>query len=183
MATAGDYRWIHDSLDDAACVTVVVGKDSEGVLLAFNADPSLSVPIDESDGYASGRAYVSVLDVPGAVIAVEYNGFQGSLPEVLGAASSEGRAASMFWNVNDDNAFSCAAEGEILASVDMYDAEDPEDADELPEDLTPLFVAAGASDADLHATGLAMVEEFTGIRVTPEHLASVTVAHPIIGER
>jgi hypothetical protein len=181
MATADDYEWIHDSLDDAACVTVVVGKDSAGVLAAFNADASLSVPIDDSDGYVDGRVYVSVLDVPGAVIALEYNGFQGSLPEVLGAASSDGRAASMFWNVNDDNAFSCAAGGETLASVDMYDAEDPEATDELPEDLTALFAGAGASDADLHATGLAMVEEFTGIRVTPEHLASMTVAHPIIG--
>jgi hypothetical protein len=180
MATADDYQWIEDSLDDAACVTVVVGKDSASVLLAFNADPSSSVPIGESDGYASGHAYVSVLDVPGAVIAVEHNGFQGSLPEVLTAASSEGRAASMFWNVNDDNAFSCAAEGEMLASVDMYDAEDPEDTDELPEALTPLFAAAGDRDADLHAVGLAMVEEFTGIRVTPEHLASMEVAHRIM---
>jgi hypothetical protein len=180
MATADDYQWIDDSLDDAACVTVVVGKDSAGVLLAFNVDPASSVPICESDGYVSGNtAYVSVLDVPGAVIAVEFNGFQGSLPEVLAAASSEGRAASMFWNVNDDNAFSCAAAGEMLASVDMYDAEDPEDSDELPEALTPLFVAAGAGDVDLHATGLAMVEEFTGIRVTPEHLASMEVAHRI----
>lgn len=182
MATADDYEWIHDSLDDAACVTVVVGKDSAGVLTAFNADPGLSVSVDDSDAYADGRAYVSVLDVPGAVIAVEYNGFQGSLPEVLGAASGDGRAASMFWNVNDDNAFSCAAGGEMLASVDMYDAEDPDGADELPENLTALFAGAGAGDADLHATGLAMVEEFTGIRVRPEHLASMPVAHPIIGE-
>ena len=39
MATAEDFQWIHDSLDDAACVTVVI-EDCDGVLEAFNADRS-----------------------------------------------------------------------------------------------------------------------------------------------
>ena len=193
MTTADDYRWIHESLDDAACVTVVVGQDRTGVLLAFNADRSAPLPIDEAsdavfeadddedESPGSGGAYVSVLEVPGAVIAVEFNGFQGSLPEVLSAAAVGGRAASMFWNVNDDNAFTCAAAGEVLASVDMYDAEEPGSTG-LPEELVPLFAAAGAEDADLHAAGLAMVEQFTGIKVMPEHLASMDLAYRIIGE-
>ena len=50
MATAEDFQWIHDSLDDAACVTVVIGKDRDGVLEAFNADPS-AIPIGEAEGY------------------------------------------------------------------------------------------------------------------------------------
>ena len=64
----------------------------------------------------------------------------------------------------------------------MYDAEDLEDSN-LPEELMSLFASAGTDDADLHATGLAMVEQFTGIRVTPDHLAAMRDAHRIIGER
>jgi hypothetical protein len=49
----------------------------------------------------------------------EYNGFQSAQPEVLKALSANGSASSMSWNVNDDNAFSCARGGELVASVDM----------------------------------------------------------------
>jgi len=104
------------------------------------------------------------------------------MPEVLIALSADGRAASMFWNVNEDNAFTCARDGHLLATVDMYDAEDPEQAD-LPNELMPLFETAGAEDADLHAIGLAMVEQFTGIRVTRERIALLDIAYPISTER
>ncbi len=50
MATAEDIQWIHDSLDDAACVTVVIGKDRDGVLEAFSADRS-AIPVGEAEGY------------------------------------------------------------------------------------------------------------------------------------
>jgi hypothetical protein len=76
-------------LGDAACLAAVVGSTSSEVLA------------------------VSVVDVPGGVIAVEVNGFQGSLPEVIQRLSVGGATASMFWNVNDDNAFSCGRDGEI----------------------------------------------------------------------
>ena len=105
MTTADDYQWIHESLEGAACVTVVIGEDRDGVLVAFNASRSMSVPVGEASGYG-------------------------------------------------------------------FDA----------DDLVPQIAAAGVGDAGLHASGLAMVERFTGIRVLPERVASMEIAHPIIGE-
>lgn len=185
MASAGDYAWVDDStLGEAACVTAVVGLDREAVLSAFGADTTSAVDFEDAYGFDSDDesgadvTYVAVREITGGVVAVERNGFQGSLAGILGPLSARGVAASMFWNVEEDNAFSCARDGEILASVDMYDAEDADDI-ELPEELRALFETATADDADLHAIGLAMVEAFTGIKVTPEDIAELQEAHPV----
>ncbi|GAA2155769.1 hypothetical protein GCM10009844_43320 [Nocardioides koreensis] len=174
MPSADDYTWLEDSLlGEAACLTVVLGKSRESVLADFGADAQVVVPID--DAYGNG---VSLVDIPDGVIAIEYNGFQGAQPEVLRALSVDGSASSMFWNVNDDNAFSCARGGQLVATVDMYDAEDPGEVD-LPDDLRLLFELGADEDADLHAIGLAMVEQFTGVKITAVHVENAEVAHPI----
>ena len=188
MASADDYGWLEDYFDDAACLTVVVGKDEAAVLHDLGADRTATVAMgdavsfDEDEEGSNGPSFVSVIAVPGGVLAVEFNGYQGSLSEVVAALSSGGRAASMFWNVNDDNAFTCARQGELVATVDMYDAEEPDSVD-LPDELMTLFASAEDGDADLHALGLAMVEQFTGIRITPEQIASLDAAYPVPGTR
>lgn len=177
MASPEDYGWVHDVLFDAACVTAVAGATRAEVLAAFGADPTVQLAAGEAYG-GGDKDYVSVTEVSGGVVAVELNGFQGSLPEVLIRVAGDKGAASMFWNVNDLTAFTCARQGELLASVDMYDAEDPGDV-ELPDEVRSLFEAAGDEDADLHATGMAMVEAFTGIKVTADLVESMEIAHPI----
>lgn len=177
MPSADDYAWLEDSfLGEAACVTAVVGKSRESVLEDFGANVQVAVSIEDAYGNS-----VSVVDVPGGVLAIEYNGFQGAQEEVLEALSGNGPASSMFWNVNDDNAFSCARDGQLLATVDMYDAEDPDEVD-LPPDLQALFELGADEDADLHALGLAMIEQFTGIKITPIHVETAKVAHPIVNK-
>ena len=176
MAAPHSYGWISESaLGDAACVTVIVGSPANEVLARFGADSSRTMAA--ADGDAPGGS-VAVVGVPGGVLAVEFNGFQGSLGEVIQRLSTDGLAASMFWNVNDDNAFSCARDGQLIASVDMYDAEDGDEID-LPEELRDLFELAADEDADLHAVGVAMVERFTGVAVPEDAIASITVAHPV----
>lgn len=120
---------------------------------------------------------IGVTQIPGGLLMVEDDGFVGSRPEVLARLSGNGRAASMFWNVNDHTAFSFAQTGELLGSVDLYDADDPDFAHEidLPVELRQLFSAAGHEDADLHATGLALVATFTGIEMRREDVAQVDV--------
>ncbi|HET6562661.1 MAG TPA: DUF6461 domain-containing protein [Marmoricola sp.] len=177
MATPDEYAWIHEVLSDAACVTAVTGTTEVDVLRAFGADSAAQVPLE--DAFGTGETgCVSVVGVDGGVIAIEFNGFLGSLPEVLTSLSIGGLAASMFWNVNDDNAFSCARHGELLTSVDLYDAEDPDDVD-VPVELRQLFESAGREDADLHATGVAMVAQFAGVGISADVVASIRSAHPI----
>jgi len=174
------HEWLLDSgLVAAGCITVMVGVNRAGALAAFGADTTQVVPADAYGYEDAPNSHVSVVEVPGGTVAFEYNGYWGSRPEVLIPASALGRAASLFWNVEDDNAFTCAENGEIVATVDMYDADDGDET--LPDDLHSMFAQAMDEVFNWRAVGLSMVEQFTGIKVFAGLLASATVGHPVLG--
>ena len=179
-----DYAWIHDTpLLVAACLTVVTGATADEVmdtLCGRRQDepvPGSAARFGVARLPHGGELRVGVTPVPGAVLVVEADGYVGAQPETLARLSVAGRAASMFWNVNENNRFSFAERGELLGSVDLFDAEDPDYADEvdLPVGLRDLFATAGHEDADLHATGLALVATFTGVDIRPEDVARVDI--------
>ncbi|MGH3250452.1 MAG: DUF6461 domain-containing protein [Trebonia sp.] len=170
------YRWVRRSaLDIAATVTVVTGSTTEEVVRAFGADPrrpeSLRAIADDLNVRMSVDPWVAVLEAGAAVLAIEYNGFQGSNGGVLGRASAGGRAASMFWNVNAMTSLSFAEDGQVLASFEW-----PEDVDAVPA------VAAALDGLDFHdhrnktAKGLVAVERFTGRGITAQDLAQIEAA-------
>ncbi|MBG6092094.1 DUF6461 domain-containing protein [Actinomadura viridis] len=171
------YRWLRrSSLGEAATVTVVTGADAADVLRAFGADParpeSMRTIGEDLMRRQSIDPWVAVLDVGGAVLAVEYNGWQGSTVPVLTRVSAGGRAASMFWNVNAVTRLSFAEHGEVLLSVEPFaDIEAP------PQ------IAASLADldfADHHRgkkmMGLVAVQRFTGHGITAEDLARIEAA-------
>jgi Family of unknown function (DUF6461) len=164
------YRWMrHTALDVAATVTVVTGATVDEVLRAFGADPSrpMSLRGIEEDLTVRGSIdpWVAVLDAEGAVLAVEYNGFQGSDEAVLGLASARGRAASMFWNVNGLTCLSFAEGGRVLASF-----EPPHDVDAGPEVAAALDGLDFDDYRDESGKGLVAVERFTGRGITQQDL-------------
>jgi hypothetical protein len=165
------YRWLRRSaLAEAATVTVVTGTDIAGVLRAFGADPTQPESIQAVDG--SSDPWVAVLDVGGAVLAVEYNGWQGSNQPVLARASRHGRAASMYWNVNAVTRLSFAEHGEVLLSLEPYGEI------EAPPRVAETLV--GLDFADYHrgkqSMGLVAVQRFTGYSMTAEDLGGIVAA-------
>ncbi len=175
------YHWVERiSLSDAATVTFVRDKSSPEVLRAFGADPSAPASLREFSerDYQNIDPWVCVLDVPGGVIAIEFNGWQGSDGPVLRALSSpHTRAASMFWNVNALRRFSLARNGEVLASFELgLDSTTSPEALELLSDV----------DLDGHhrtAIGLLAASRFTGLSLSAEDLARVeaaAVGYPIL---
>jgi hypothetical protein len=178
MPNPSDYEWVDDELSDAACVTAIADAAVEAVLAAFGADPSIELTGNDAFGDDYGGA-VAAHAVPGGVVAVELNGYQGSRGEVLARLSTLGLAASIFWNVEDDNAFTYASDGEVADGVDMYDAEDPEEVD-LPPDLMALFVQAADDEHPMMwAVGLAMVEQFTGVAIPREAVSASSTFYAI----
>ncbi|WP_199853281.1 DUF6461 domain-containing protein [Plantactinospora sp. BC1] len=171
------YRWVRRSaLAEAATVTVVTGASADEVLRAFGADPdrpeSLRSIGEELMSRQSIDPWVAVLDVGDAVVAVEYNGWQGSTEPVLTRASASGRAASMYWNVNALTRLSFAEQGEVLLSVEPFGA---------IEAPPPVAVTLADLDfADHHRgkrlMGLVAVERFTGHGITAEALARIEAA-------
>ncbi|MFC5007690.1 DUF6461 domain-containing protein [Dactylosporangium cerinum] len=171
------YRWLRDSsIGEAATVTVAIGTAVADVVAAFGADParpeSARALVDDLSRRRSIDPWVAVLDLGGAVLAVEYNGWQGSTAPVLIRASAGGRAASMYWNVNAVTRLSFAEHGELLLAV------------EPSGDLgAPPALAAALGDldfADRHRDrrrmGLVAVQGFTGHGITAEHLARIAAA-------
>lgn len=164
------YRWVRGTgLGEAATVTVVTGSGAEEVLEAFGADPAHPVPLAELFDRSGIDPWVAVLPVDGAVLAVEYNGWQGAQGPVLRLASARGRAASMYWNVNALTSLSFARGGEVLASFEPPPATRPGDPDVLA-------ALDGLELEDYHdrvAKGLVAVERFTGRGLRAEDVGRI----------
>ncbi|BCJ68326.1 DUF6461 domain-containing protein [Polymorphospora rubra] len=171
------YRWLSNSnLDVAATVTVVTGSSVGDVLRAFGADPARPESMrdinDELMRRQSIDPWVAVLDVGDAVIAVEYNGWEGSRAPVLTRSSAGGRAASMFWNVNAVTRLSFAEHGDLLLSVEPFDAVD------APRPVAPAVADLDFADhrRDKRQMGLVAVQRFTGHTVSADDVARIEAA-------
>jgi hypothetical protein len=161
------FRWLRNSaIEVAATVTVVTGCGVQDVVRAFGGDPArpASILASESD------AWVAVLDVGDAVVAIEDNNFQGSTAPVLSRASATGRAASMFWNVNAVTRLSFAERGEVLFSQEPF-----EEIVDPPAPLADVLEGLDFSNArrGKRAMGLVAVQRFTGYGVTGDDLARI----------
>jgi Family of unknown function (DUF6461) len=159
----------------AATVTVVTGSTAADVLRAFGADPaqpeSLRSITDDLTARMSVDPWVAVLEAGTAVLAVEYNGFQGMDGAVLRRASAGGRAGGMFCNVNAMTQLSFAECGQLLACF-----EPPGGGSAGPA------VRAALDGLDLddyrnrNEKGLVAVERFTGRGITARDLGQIQAA-------
>jgi hypothetical protein len=161
------YRWIRESvLGKAATVTVVRDASSAEVLRAFGADPAEPESAQDLAQEFDLDPWVAVLPVEGGVLAVEFNGFQGSHGPVLEPLSREGRTASLFWNVNALTRLSFADNGNVLASSELGHAEEVDDP-AVNEALAGLDFG---NYRDRLEKGLLAVERYTGYRLRKEDL-------------
>jgi hypothetical protein len=155
-------------LGPGATVTVVTGASVDAVLRAFGADPgrpeSLQAIEEEVMRTMSLDPWVTVLDAGTRVLAVEYNGWQGTEESVLRRASAAGRAASMYWSGHGTTRRSFADSGQLVASYEwLWQLEG--------EDIEPAVAAALAAldtddSPDHELRGLVAVERFTGHGIT-----------------
>lgn len=161
------YRWIRESvLGEAATVTVVRDGSPAAVLRGFGADPAEPESAQELAREFDIDPWVAVLTVEGGVLAVEFNGFQGSHGPVLEPLSREGRTASLFWNINAVTRLSFADNGKVLASSELGYAEEVE----VPEVNQALADLDFGSYRDRLEKGLLAVERYTGYRLRKEDL-------------
>lgn len=123
---------------------------ADDVLQAFDGDPA-----------------VAVLELGGATLVVENNGYHGSDVDLLGALSADGRAASMFWNVNAVTQLSFAERGELLGAWEVG-------IEEPPDALVSLVADLDLADYRYcNAKGVTAVTRFTGHDIGPEQVATV----------
>ncbi len=172
----GSYAWLRDSAYAmAGCVTVVAEPDVGSVEYAFGCGAPIPVADPSEQRQTDGLEYALVASLPGGVLVLEDNGFQGTRAEVLGLASkaSAGRTASIFWNVNGVIRFTCARKGKLVCSFEL--GEDEAEIVGLPAALRTLVQTCAEGRVDLVAAGAAMVETYTGVRFGPEALDSASL--------
>ncbi len=87
----------------------------------------------------------------------ETQGSHGLRRAVLAALSKRGKAASVYWDVDDTVVLSCARKGKVLCQTD-----DPFDAEDLPRSLAKLAREAETRGIDDVLAALTMAVEFTG---------------------
>jgi hypothetical protein len=150
-------------LDELAfCLTVLVGADRDDVLDAWGVDRAAEAePLSGLWDEPEYPPALAVLDIRGAAVAVEPNGYFGNLRDVLGPASVGRRAASLYAG-NDGEAFLALAEDGVIRFQEEY----LEDLDDVEEDLAELFDGLPWAEAETwEASALVVLERFTGVRI------------------
>jgi hypothetical protein len=173
VAPEAEYRWIaKSSLSVAATITIVVGLTPDEVVRAFGGDPSGPISIQAfAQRLALQRdsqyhAVLAMLEVDGAVLAVEENGFQGADSDRIKALSRNGKAASVYWNVNANFRLTFAERGELVYSGDASHEGNPPGTEDL-------------DFGDYHnryAKGVVAVARFTGRGISKADIAAIYAA-------
>jgi hypothetical protein len=155
---------------EALCLTWAQGRDQDGFIRAFGGDPAarghltLAEAAAEQVSAGHDRAPAVLLVAPAGdwVVGLEVNGFQGSRPEVLRAASAGGRALSVYWNVNGANRVGYAVRGPRLVS---FEATRPQERLGRDPHALDRELAGLPFGGQWRAAALALAERVTGIRL------------------
>ncbi|MEV6861534.1 DUF6461 domain-containing protein [Streptosporangium subroseum] len=164
------YSWLDD---DAFCVTLVRGLTPHEALArlgieVFDGD-------DEEDEIEEGL--ICAHPAEGGTILSEWNGFAGTLDEVLRPLSARTVTASVFVNVNRVASFDHYADGREILSFDPlipHDANVPQD---YLADRIELGLVHGKSEGGL-AAALQLAQRITGVR--PNTSSHIATAHGVL---
>ncbi|WP_052424881.1 DUF6461 domain-containing protein [Streptomyces fulvoviolaceus] len=197
--TAADYAWLeerYESLTEAYCITLVRGLTAQELLRNLKAEPAgrvtgveeLYEPSYDVSGHS--RLFVGAADLDGWALMVEYNGYLGTLDEIMLPLSRGRTVVSHFRNINAVDHFNWFEDGtlrlhfeplfahardgshpdELLTEMREagFDTEEPDEGDEgLDGDE--------GDDQDfetLTAASFVLADRITGVRLTPELFAS-----------
>ncbi|MGQ0840853.1 DUF6461 domain-containing protein [Actinokineospora sp.] len=160
------HQWADKEYDLAWTVAVVSDRNPDDVVKAYGGDPSS--PMDQAtfeeswvpeDNFGE-YFHVQILTHGGYVIAIEQNGWTGSIPEVARRASAGGRFFSVHWNVNGVYRIVQAAEGQVSALFDPMSANGPVELGEV----RPAWASETVFEVDhLRSTCLHVMEQQTGL--------------------
>lgn len=160
----------------AMCITAIAGATVENASAAFSVEDEGEI-LDIDD--AADEPSIGLLTVPGGVIAVEYNGWEGSREPVLLAASTGTWAASVYWNVNRLVLASLAEANRVVAVLEQGVARGDENApspivDELVTDLDFSVEGPWVANSALIA------RRYTGVEFTADDVLSIEEFMPIL---
>jgi Family of unknown function (DUF6461) len=166
------YQWVQQ-LDVVMTFAVIHGHGVDEVVRIYGGDPEqseLMTTIEAEDaGLDNGDDfYFQVFEHQDAVVALENNGWSGTVPEIARRASSdEGHFFSVHWNGNGMFRITEARGGKVTAYFEpTFGAQSA-----APGDIVPEWVAGLELQPDeLRAACLALVEQQTDVAFDQEWL-------------
>lgn len=170
------YAWVKDI--EAWTVAVVEGATVDDVIRIYGGNPGVSVGnyyfADMADLQGAGepeplKFHVQVFNHDRYVVALENNGYTGSVPEIARRCSAgDGRFFSVFWNVNAFGMLTQAIGGKVTASVEALYPVLPES---YPHEVRPTWATGPQVDVEsAWQTCLALMEQQTGLAFKPRWL-------------
>ncbi|WP_433268977.1 DUF6461 domain-containing protein [Actinosynnema sp. CS-041913] len=167
------YDWIEHQ-DVVLTFAVIQRSTTQEVVRVYGGDPvqsQLMTTIEAEDAALDdpGFFYIQVFEHQEHVIALENNGWSGTIPEIARRVSADGATFfSVHWNVNGLFRITGAEDGTVTASFDpmRVDADDPGDL--VPSWATNVPFEVGK----LRATSLAVAEQQTGMAFDQAWLAT-----------
>ncbi|MEU2611360.1 DUF6461 domain-containing protein [Micromonospora sp. NPDC007271] len=191
-AAASDYTWFADrfpGLMEAYCLTLVNGLTPSGLLDRLGAREECRVTGAEEllepahqawEEHQGDGSFVGATAVGDWTLAVEPNGYLGTLDEAIVPLSKGTRLVSHFRNVNAVDHFFWLDDGELRLHFEPLfpTARDGSDPDSLVEVMRQVgFDLREEDDAsyELHTeAAFALAEYLTAVRLTPEFLETAT---------
>jgi len=167
------YDWIEHQ-DVVLTFAVVQRSTVQEAVRVYGGDPPRSQLMTTAEAEDAalddpGYFYVQVFEHEMSVIALENNGWSGTVPEIARRASAGGASFfSVHWNVNGLFRITAAEGGKVTASFDpmRVDVDDP-------GDLVPGWAADVPFEVGkLRAASLAAAEERTGVAFDQAWLAT-----------
>ncbi|MEV6717268.1 DUF6461 domain-containing protein [Lentzea sp. NPDC051208] len=166
------YQWVQQ-LDVVMTFAVIRGRGADEVVRIYGGDPEqrqLMTTVEAEDaGLDDGDDfYFQVFGHQDAVVALENNGWSGTVPEIARRASAGvGHFFSVHWNANGMFRITEARSGKVTAYFE------PTLGTELaaPDDVIPAWAQGlGLQPGELRAACLALVEQQTEVAFEEEWL-------------
>ena len=167
------YDWVKDPKLEAWTVAVVERRTVDEVLRIYGGDPTAPVReftfygIDEYRGPQFDHLdfYVHIFRHGDHVVAIENNGWSGSLPEIARRCSADGgHFFSVYWNVNGFGLVTQAIDGVLKSNFETIFPFAPEPSDDW--ELRPDWAIGPETDLEVvRQTCMAQLEQQTGVEV------------------
>ncbi|MFG1960029.1 DUF6461 domain-containing protein [Nonomuraea sp. NPDC049028] len=171
-------KLLEENLDVPLCVTWIECMPANEALVAAGGQEdgsgrrTFAQTVQAAYDALPARAGAAMAGSLGSwTVLVEPNGFQGTRPEVLARLARQGRALSVFWNANGDGQLAYAEHGRVLVTADLFDPEELEDLEDLPDVLSAWPELA--EQDDLRSAALTLGEMLAGGRLEAEWLAEL----------
>lgn len=159
------YRWVQQ-LDVVMTFAVIQGRSVDEVVRIYGGDPArsqLMTTIEAEDaGLDDGdNFYFQVFEHQDAVVALENNGWSGTVPEIARRASAgEGHFFSVHWNANGMFRITEARGGTVTAYFEPTLGTEPA----APDDVIPEWAEGLELHPDeLRAACFVLVEQQAGL--------------------